>query len=175
LSRLAVRDQMRCCAHAQVSCVDSCTAPITTPYPRAIRASLGQDPGPVMRGDHIEQAIGIRGHASGAGGSAETGQGFRSLPRPAGAAGSHGQSAQRQGLGPQRDHLPVRQGQQRASGRQRAANHDRTCAVGSTSPILTAGPNSTAPPGAGLLMPGNPGPGESSTARWCRGRWPGPG
>jgi len=64
-----------------------------------------------VRGDDAEQAAGIGDHARSPGDGAGPGEGFGCLGRAGLIAGYYGRTAQRQRPGPQRGHVPVRQGQ----------------------------------------------------------------
>jgi len=64
-----------------------------------------------VRGDDAEQAAGIGDNARSPGDGAGPDEGFGCLGRAGLIAGYYGQTAQRQRPGPQRGHVPVRQGQ----------------------------------------------------------------
>ena len=71
---------------------------------------LGEDTGPVVAGDHIEQAASVCRHACGAGDGMSPGEGLTRLPGRSRVAGDRRESAERKCARQQRGHIPVREG-----------------------------------------------------------------
>src|SRR5215469_16621963 len=84
-------------------------------------ADPGEDAGPVVTGDLLEQAVGAFDHAFGALNGTGPVERLSRLRGPGRGGGGRGESAYRQRAGLQRGNVAVREGQQRVGGRDRGA------------------------------------------------------